>query len=227
MITDDITDRVTDIRARITRAAEQAGRSPSGITLVAVSKTFPDEDVRTARQAGLIDFGESRPQSLAARLEADPPLSVRWHFVGRLQRNKVDLVRGQATLIHSVDRMSLATAIAEPMAEEGRVQRVLIQVNISEDPDKGGFLAEDTRSAVAEIREMPGISIQGLMTIPALDADPAEAFARMRDLRDDLRADFPEVLHLSMGMSADFETAIHHGATLVRIGTGLFGPRGE
>lgn len=225
MITDDITARVVDIRSRVAAAAERAGRSTSGITLVAVSKTFPDDHVRAARKAGLLDFGESRPQALAARLDADPPLAVRWHFVGHLQRNKVDLVRGHATLIHSVDRMSLATAIAEPSAAQGRVQRVLIQVNISEDPDKGGFPPDETRRAVAAIREMPGISVQGLMTIPAMDADPAQAFADMRELRDELRGSFPEVLHLSMGMTSDFETAIEHGATLIRIGTGLFGPR--
>ncbi|MEE8602322.1 YggS family pyridoxal phosphate-dependent enzyme [Euzebya tangerina] len=227
MITDDITARLTDVRSRVAAAAERAGRSPSGITLVAVSKTFPDDHIRAAKQAGQLDFGESRPQALDARLEADPPLGVRWHFVGRLQRNKVDLVRGRATLIHSVDRMSLATAIAEPSAAEGRVQRVLIQVNISDDPAKGGFSPEETHHAVAAVREMPGISVQGLMTIPALDADPDQAFSRMRSLRDDLRRNFPEVLHLSMGMSADFESAIRNGATLIRVGTALFGPREE
>lgn len=223
--TQTMQDRIADVRQRIALAAERADRSASGITLVAVSKTFPDARVRRARELGLVDFGESRPQSLASRLEADPPLSARWHFVGRLQRNKVDLVCGRATLIHSVDRISLASEIAEMAAGRGAVQRVLVQVNISDDANKGGFTAAEVPMAVSRIREMPGISVQGLMTIPALDADTSKAFGAMRQLRDTVRESFPEVLHLSMGMSADFETAIEQGATLVRIGTGIFGPR--
>lgn len=224
--TDPIGRRAADVQQRVNAAAHRSGRSPSGITVVAVSKTFGDDAIRQARDAGLMDFGESKAQTLRARLDAEPPLQVRWHFVGRLQRNKVELVNGNATLIHSVDRLSLAEAIAEHSAAAGSVQRVLVQVNISDDPAKGGFLPDDTAAAVAKIRDLPGISVQGLMTIPALDADPAQAYERMRRLRDDLRARFPEVLHLSMGMSNDYETAIEHGATLVRIGTNIFGPRG-
>ncbi|WP_370326264.1 YggS family pyridoxal phosphate-dependent enzyme [Euzebya sp.] len=222
----ELAARVADVRRRMAAAIERSGRSPSGITLVAVSKTVDDDAVRAARDEGLTDFGESRAQALAARVAADPPLGVRWHFVGRLQRNKVDLVLGPATLIHSVDRIPLAEAIAEQAAATRAVQRVLVQVNISDDPDKGGFAADETATAVAKIRELPGISVQGLMTIPALDDDPDRAFSRMRALRDDLRGRFPEVLHLSMGMSADFESAIEHGATIIRVGTAIFGPRG-
>ncbi|HUG84038.1 MAG TPA: YggS family pyridoxal phosphate-dependent enzyme [Euzebya sp.] len=222
--TREVAARLADIRQRMADAAQRAGRSLSGVTLVAVSKTVSDQAIRVVRDQGQLDFGESRPQALAARLKADPPLGVRWHFVGRLQRNKIDQVAA-ATLIHSVDRMRLAEALAAQATKRGRVQRVLVQVNISADPDKGGFAPADIAAAVARIREMPGVSVQGLMTIPALREDPAAAYARMRDLRDDLRMQFPEVVHLSMGMSADFETAIEHGATLVRIGTGIFGPR--
>jgi PLP dependent protein len=217
-------DRLADVRRRMSAAAERAGRSPSGITLVAVSKTFPDTDIRDAREHGQLDFGESRPQALASRLSAVPPLGVRWHFVGRLQRNKIGMV-APATLIHSVDRIELAESLAEQAVGEGRVQRILVQVNVSADPDKAGFTVDRTPTAVARIRDMPGVSVQGLMTIPALDADPADAFDRMRELRDGLRAQFPEVVHLSMGMSGDFETAIEHGATIIRVGTGIFGPR--
>jgi PLP dependent protein len=217
--------RLATVREHIAAAAREAGLDPASVTLVAVSKTFDDDAIREARDAGLLDFGESRAQSLRDRQQADPPLSVRWHFVGRLQRNKVGLVVGTATLIHSVDRLSLATAIAEEATGAGRVQRVLVQVNISADPDKGGFAPQDTAAAIARIRDMPGISVQGLMTIPAMDADPAVAFAAMRELRDDLRGRFPEVVHLSMGMTADYETAIEQGATIIRVGTGIFGPR--
>lgn len=225
--TDTVAARVADVRRRVAAAAERSDRSPSNITVIAVSKTFDDEAVRRVRDAGLSDFGESQAQALSARQDADPPLAVRWHFVGRLQRNKVPQVTGIATLIHSVDRLSVARSIADHASRNGTVQRVLAQVNISEDPAKGGFAVDETAAAVAKIRDFPGISVQGLMTIPALDADPAPAFARMRQLRDDLRSHFPEVLHLSMGMSQDFETAIEHGATLVRVGTAIFGPRPE
>jgi PLP dependent protein len=221
---DAVVARLTDVRERMAAAAARGRRSLSGVTLVAVSKTFSDDAIRAVRDLGQLDFGESRPQALAARFNADPPLGVRWHFVGRLQRNKIDLVAA-ATLIHSVDRVRLAESLAAEATKRGRVQRVLVQVNISSDPDKGGFAPAETAAAVARIRELPGISVQGLMTIPAIEADPAEAFGQMRDLRDALRAQFPEVLHLSMGMSADFEAAIEHGATIIRVGTGIFGDR--
>lgn len=217
--------RLEAVRDRIADAAMRAGRSTSGITLVAVSKTFPDDVVRAARAAGQVDFGESRAQALTARLEADPPLAARWHFVGRLQRNKVDKVVRAATVIHSVDRMSLAEAIAEEAAATSGVQRVLVQVNVGEDPAKAGFSVADAPGAVARIRELPGISVQGLMTIPPLGEDPRPLFARLRALRDDLRERFPEVVHLSMGMSGDFAVAVEEGATIVRVGSAIFGPR--
>lgn len=222
---EEVAERLAEVRKRMAEAAARAGRSLSGVTLVAVSKTFSDDAVRAVRDLGQLDFGESRPQALAARLKADPSLGVRWHFVGRLQRNKIDQV-ATATLIHSVDRVRLAEALAAQATRKGRVQRVLVQVNISHDPEKGGFVPEETTAAVARIRDLPGVSVQGLMTIPALGADPAEAFARMRDLRDGLRARFPEVVHLSMGMTDDYEVAIEHGATIIRVGTGIFGERG-
>lgn len=221
----DIALRLSEVRSRVEEAARRGGRSASGISVVAVSKTFPDAAVRAARGAGHVDFGESRAQELSRRLKADPPLGARWHFVGRLQRNKVDQVVGTATLIHSVDRMKLAHAIAERAGAAGGVQRVLVQVNVGEDPDKGGFTVEQAPGAVARIREIPGISVQGLMTIPPLGEDPRPLFARLRQLRDDLRAAFPEVVHLSMGMSGDYEVAVEEGATIVRVGSAIFGPR--
>lgn len=224
-VPDTIAGRLAVVRQRIADAAQRAGRSASGITLVAVSKTFDDDAVRAARRAGQLDFGESRAQALDARTKVDPPLGVRWHFVGRLQRNKVPLVMNTATLIHSVDRMKLAERIAEHARERETVQRVLVQVNADEDPDKAGFAIHEAAAAVARIREIPGVSVQGLMTMPQLGGDPRPAFARLRELRDDLRTSFPEIVHLSMGMSGDFEAAVEEGATLVRVGSAIFGPR--
>jgi uncharacterized pyridoxal phosphate-containing UPF0001 family protein len=142
-----------------------------------------------------------------------------------LQRNKVKDVVGVATLIHSIDRVDLAEPLAERARRQGRVQRVLVQVNVGDDPAKGGCDVDETVGLVARVRAIDGIACQGLMTIPRLGEDPRPAFARLRELRDDVRARFPEVQHLSMGMSGDFEVAVQEGATIVRVGEAVFGPR--
>lgn len=216
--------RLEEVRARIRRAAEEAGRSPHAVTLVAVSKLFPAELIQAAREAGQADFGESRAQELRRKSKA-LGRGVRWHFVGRLQRNKVRDVVGVASLIHSVDRLELAEAIAERARRAQRVQRVLVQVNVGDDPAKGGCAAEDAPALIAKVRALGGIACEGLMTVPPLDVDPRPVFAALRDLRDDVRTRFPEVQHLSMGMTNDFEVAVSEGATIVRVGEAVFGPR--
>lgn len=220
----DVAARLEDVRARIRRAAEEAGRSPHAITLVAVSKLFPPEAIQAARAAGQADFGESRAQELRRKSQSLGP-GIRWHFVGQLQRNKVRDLVGVASLIHSVDRLELAEAIAERARREERVQRVLVQVNVGDDPAKGGCSIEDAPGLIAKVRTMGGIACEGLMTIPPLEADPRPMFALLRDLRDDVRTRFPEIQHLSMGMTNDFEVAVSEGATIVRVGEGVFGPR--
>lgn len=221
---EEIAARLADVRRRIAEAAARVGRSQSAVTFVAVSKLFDVADVLAARRAGHSDFGESRAQELRQKAKA-AGAGIRWHYVGRLQRNKVKDVVGVASLIHSVDRLELAEAIAERARREARVQRVLVQVNAGGDPAKAGCRPEDTAALVARVREMDGIACQGLMTIPPLDADPRPVFVALRDLRDDVRARFPEVQHLSMGMSNDFEVAVEEGATIVRLGEAVFGPR--
>ncbi|HWB70585.1 MAG TPA: YggS family pyridoxal phosphate-dependent enzyme [Egibacteraceae bacterium] len=216
--------RLAAVQRRVAAAAERAGRARSAVTLVAVSKGFGVDHVAAAWRAGQYDFGESRVQELAAkapRLEA----GLRWHFVGRLQRNKVKQVVDLASLIHSIDRIELAEAVAERARRRARVQRVLVQVNAGEDPAKGGCRPEDAPSLVAGVRGLHGIACQGLMTIPPLHADPRPTFKTLRALRDELQARFPEVRHLSMGMSDDFEVAVEEGATIVRLGEAVFGPR--
>lgn len=212
------------VRARIADAAARSGRSPSAVTLIAVTKTFPVDVVAALSALGQRDVGESRAQELLAKdraLEA----TVRWHFVGRLQRNKVAAVVGRAGLIHSVDRVPLAEAIGARATGQGRIQPVLVQVNAGADPAKTGFTLAEAESAVDRIRAIDGVTCLGLMTIPQREGDPRPAFGRLRALRDDLRARFPEVTHLSMGMSADYEVAIEEGATMVRLGEALLGPR--
>lgn len=216
--------RLLAVRRRAAEAAERAGRSPGSVTLVAVSKGFSADDVEAVRAAGQVDFGENRVQELTAKRDALGP-GVRWHFVGRLQRNKVRDVVGTATLIHSVDRYELAEPIARQACQAGRVQRVLVQVNQGGDPAKGGCAPEDAGELVSRIRDLPGIACEGLMTVPPLDEDPRPVFRGLCRLRDELRGRFPELQHLSMGMSGDYEAAIEEGATIVRVGSAIFGPR--
>jgi len=208
------------------RAAVRIGRSPRAVSLVAVTKGFDAEVAKAAVAAGQLDLGESRAQELIAKRQALGP-GVRWHFIGRLQRNKVRDVVGGVSLIHSVDRLRLAEEIADQAQRFGRVQRVLVQVNAGEDPAKGGCALEAARGLVAAVRSLPGIACEGLMTVPPMRTDPRPVFARLRALRDELRSDFPEVQHLSMGMSGDVQVAVEEGATIVRLGEAVFGARGS
>jgi PLP dependent protein len=216
--------RLAAVRERIAAAAARAGRSRYDVTLVVVGKSFDVALIRAARGEGQVDFGESRAQELRAKAR-ELGGGFRWHFVGRLQRNKAPDVVGLAALIHSVDRLELAEAIADHARRAGLVQRVLVQVNAGRDPAKGGCDPEATTGLVAKVRMLDGIACEGLMTVPPLDADPRSVFATLRGLRDDLRCRFPEVEHLSMGMSADLELAVEEGATIVRVGEAVFGPR--
>lgn len=220
----DVAQRLHAVRDRIADAAARAGRSAHSVTLVAVSKQVNAQSVRAARDAGQLDFAESRAQELIGK-HREVGQGVRWHFVGRLQRNKVRDVVGVASLVHSVDRFELAQELAERARRVDRVQRILVQVNASSDPAKAGVPLYDAPTFVERVRGLQGIACEGLMTIPAAGADPRPAFAALRAVRDDLRSRFGEVQHLSMGMSQDVEEAVEEGATIVRVGTALFGAR--
>ncbi|MGH8933240.1 MAG: YggS family pyridoxal phosphate-dependent enzyme [Egibacteraceae bacterium] len=224
-----IAARLDDLRYRVDRAALRAGREPGSVRIVAISKTFHPQDIQAARQAGQVDFGENRAQELRRKAIAMKTLAgdegLRWHFVGRLQRNKVRDVVGLATLIHSVDRVEVARAVADRARRIGSVQQVLVQVNIGNDPAKGGCRPDEALTLVEHVRDLEGITCQGLMTVPALEVDPRPFFGRLRELRDVARDRWPEVQHLSMGMSKDFEVAVEEGATIVRLGEAIFGSR--
>lgn len=224
----DVADRLDAVRACIADAAQRAGRSPSSVVLVAVSKLQPVERVLAAVAAGQRDLGESRVQELVARV-ADMADGVgddvRWHFVGRLQSNKAREVVERVSLVHSVDRLSLAEELGRRATAAGRVQRVLVQVNVGDDPAKAGVAAGDAAALVGQVRGVAGLSVEGLSTIPPLQQDPRPLFAGLRELRDRLRAEHPEMQHLSMGMSKDFEVAVEEGATIVRVGEAVFGSR--
>lgn len=215
--------RLDQVLARIADAAARSGRDPSAVTLVAVSKSVDAQAVRGAQAAGQCDFGESRAQELVAK-SAEVP-GARWHVIGRLQRNKARDVVGRAVLVHSVDRWELAQALAARAQSLGVEQEVLVQVNASRDPLKAGVAPADALALVERVAALDGLRCTGLMSVPAAEVDPRPAFARLRTLRDAARARDPRVVHLSMGMSGDFEAAVEEGATLVRVGSALFGAR--
>jgi PLP dependent protein len=225
-------ERLAAVEHRIATAARAVGRSPADVRLIGVTKTHPPSVAQVAVEAGLLDLGENRVQELLAK---QPRVTgARWHLVGHLQRNKAKEVVGRHVLVHTLDRRELADALSRRAAAAGVVQRVLVQVNVGEDPAKSGCHLNETAELVAYARDLPNLAVEGLMTMPPLPpegVDHATAarplFAALREERDRLRERFPEVVHLSMGMSADLEAAVAEGATMVRIGTALFGPRGE
>ena len=218
--------RLREIRDRIARAAERSGRPASAITLIAVSKTVGAETVRAACDAGIRDFGESRAQELVAKASALRGLPLRWHFIGHLQRNKVPDVVPIASLVHSVDSVRLARRIAETAGAEP--VDCLLQVNTSGEESKFGAAPDELDALLREARDLGPLRIGGLMTLGPLTEDEEAiraSFRLLRRLAERAREEIPEATILSMGMSGDFEIAIEEGATHVRIGTALFGPR--
>lgn len=209
-----------EVRRRIAAAADRVGRDPAAITLVGVSKYASDEAVVAAHEEGLEEFGESRASELVERSRL---LSVRWHFVGRLQGNKVRQVRPIAHMLHSLDRPELADYWVKG---PGAPPPALVQVDLAGEPQKGGVAPEATAGMVATAEDL-GIRIVGLMAIPPLADDAEESrvwFRRLRELRDRIREHHPAVAHLSMGMTNDFEVAVEEGATVLRVGRAIFGP---
>lgn len=218
------------IKQLIGAAAEKAGRDPATVRLVAVSKTRPAADISAAFAAGQSIFGENYIQELVPKL-ATVPENVEWHFIGHLQSNKVKYIAGQVAMIHSIDRLSLAQEIDRQWGKLGKRCDVLIQVNISGEATKSGTTEAGAIQLVRECAALPNISVKGLMTMPAFFDDPEAArpyFAELRRLADVIAAQQIagiDMKELSMGMSGDFAAAIQEGATLVRIGTAIFGER--
>lgn len=215
-----IAERLQTIRSRIDAAALEAGRQPSDVRLVAVSKTKPIEDIRVAYAAGQRDFGENYAQELrdkAAAL-ADLP-GIRWHFIGHLQRNKVKYVVKAFATIHAVDSVKLAREIAK----RGPGCGVLVEVNVGDEGSKSGVPVRDALELARELHALEHVELGGLMCIPP--PGDTRAFSTMAELAREGRAEGLPLSELSMGMSEDFEAAIAHGATLIRVGTAIFGSR--
>ncbi|HET9523904.1 MAG TPA: YggS family pyridoxal phosphate-dependent enzyme [Terrimicrobiaceae bacterium] len=223
----DISTRLERVRAQIVTAAEKAGRDPAEVELVAVSKTQDAPSVRRALDAGQSILGESRAQELVAKAPLLPSLT-RWHFIGHLQRNKIRKVLPLVELIHSVHSLELALDIDRIANELGLFPRVLLEVNVVGEAAKFGFRPDLLREQIETLLALPRIQVEGLMTIAPVAERPDDArpfFIRLRELRDEVAGRGIPLATLSMGMSGDFVVAVEEGATLVRVGTAIFGPR--
>jgi pyridoxal phosphate enzyme (YggS family) len=219
------------VRDRIADAAHAAGRERASVRLVAVTKAHPLEAVEAALQAGLSDLGENRVEELEGKVGALGREAVTWHMIGHLQSRKARQALELADLIHSVDSVKLATRLARMAEEEGRVVHVLAQVNTSGEAAKSGFEPSRAVDDVLRLTELPGLEIDGLMTMAPFGADElvlSRAFGGLRKIHEQLRAQGERIgPELSMGMTNDLEIAIREGSTMVRIGTALFGPRAQ
>ncbi len=225
-------ERIDAVQARIRRAAEDCGRDPKEIQLVAATKVQSSETIRAAIAAGIRICGENRVQELLAHWEDGAYDGAQIHFIGRLQANKVKYLVGKVALIHSVDSLRLMEEIEKRAEKCELVQDILLEVNIGRETSKGGFLEEEVAEAVQKAAQMSHVRLRGLMAIPPVSTYPGENsgfFAEMRKLFVDIRTKIDDNMEyvdcLSMGMSGDFEDAIRAGATMVRVGTALFGPR--
>lgn len=223
-----IAENLERVQEQIAEAAAKSGRSTDDVDLVAISKTHDAEKVREAIEAGQTLFGESRIQEARAKIP-DLPSNLRWHFVGHLQKNKIRHALPLFELIHSIDSLALAQDIDRIAQEEGLHPRVLLEANVAGEGSKFGFKPETLRAEMESLLGLPRLSILGLMTIPPI-ADETEAsrkhFVALRELRDQLESKFQvDLAQLSMGMTQDYAVAVEEGATLIRVGTAIFGER--
>jgi hypothetical protein len=228
---DALRARLDDVRARIARAAGRAGRDPASIRLVAVSKTFTADHVRAAATAGQFDFGENKVQEALPKMDQTAGLPIRWHLIGHLQSNKVKKAGARFDVVQSVDDAALLRKLDEAADAAGRRLELLVQVDLAGEATKHGAREEDLLPIFEAASECRAVSIRGLMLIPPAVGDPEAArpfFRALKDVRERLLARGVErslLSELSMGMSHDFEVAVEEGATLVRVGTAIFGSR--
>ncbi len=220
--------RLATVRARIARAASRVGRDPDSIRLIAVSKTFSSDHIRAAADAGQLDFGENKVQEGLRKIDEIADLPLRWHLIGHLQSNKARHAARFHT-VHSIDDPSLLSKVEDAAAAAGRRVDVLIQIDLASEPTKHGVTPEHLAPILSVAQGCRAARLKGLMLLPPAADDPEMArpfFAALRSLRDDLLKDGADALaELSMGMSHDFEVAVEEGATMVRVGSAIFGPR--
>ncbi len=226
----DLAANLETIRQRIKAACDRSDREPNSVTLLAVTKTQPPEIVGAAASLGLLVFGENKVQEAKAKIPLCPG-KLRWHFIGHLQSNKVRDALSLFEMIQSVDSLSLAREISKRCEQEAKTMPVLLEVNLAGEASKFGYRPEQLLAELKEINSLPRIEVHGLMTVPPWSPEVEDSRPHFRRLRE-LKLECERVLgaplpHLSMGMSGDFEVAIEEGATMVRIGTALFGPRAK
>lgn len=222
----DIKGNIAEVRTRIAHAALEAGRSPDDVLLIAVSKTYPAEDIKVALDYGITDIGENRVREICEKKPLLPE-KTRIHLIGHLQTNKVKQALENACMIHSVDSLRLAKEISKVAVAKNITANVLMQINIADDEAKFGFAKEETDEAIAEISALPSVKLSGLMTVPAIETDEKvtqKYFSEMYKLFDKYKGKYG-LTELSMGMSADYEIAVREGATMVRVGSKIFGAR--
>ncbi len=226
-----ISENLKNVKQRIIKAAKRVGRDPSGIKLLAVTKEQTNVTITEGIQAGITILGENKVQEAIHKIEVLGRSGLEWHFIGRLQQNKVKFIFDLFDLIHSVDSVSLAEAIHKKAQRIGSCMPILLQINISGEKSKLGINPLNLAEEIKKIAKFEGVKVCGLMTIPPFNSNPENSrlhYVRLRDLRNACSSlNIPEICldELSMGMSNDFEVAIEEGATMVRVGTRLFGPR--
>ncbi|SER53208.1 YggS family pyridoxal phosphate-dependent enzyme [Lachnobacterium bovis] len=223
-------ENLKDVQSKVLEACKRANRNPQDVTLVAVSKTKPVEMLQEIYDCGIRNFGENKVQELVGKIESLPK-DIKWHMIGHLQTNKVKYIVGNVELIHSVDSIHLAKEISKQSVKKNVTSHVLIEVNIAEEESKFGLKKEDVLNTITEISKMPNIKVDGLMTIAPYVVNPEENrnfFRKIKQLAVDIsnqNIDNVSMNILSMGMTGDYEVAIEEGATIVRVGTGIFGER--
>lgn len=223
-------EQLEEVERRIQAACDRAGRKREEVTLIAVSKTKPVPMLEEAYELGIRVYGENKVQELTEKYEVMPK-DIQWHMIGHLQTNKVKYIVGKTALIHSVDSLKLAETIEKEAAKKDCIQDILVEVNVAQEESKFGLKVEEVIPFIEKVAQFPHIRVKGLMTIAPFTDDPAEnrpVFANLHKLSVDImhkNIDNVNVNVLSMGMTNDFETAIEEGATMVRIGTGIFGVR--
>ena len=225
-----ILENLEEVNKRILSACKKAGRDPKEVTLIAVSKTKPASMIEEAYGAGVRDFGENKVQELCEK-HKELPQDIKWHMIGHLQRNKVKQIIGKTVLIHSVDSLRLAEQIEEEAGKQDLIIDILLEINVAEEDSKFGFKLEEAESAILKIATFPHVRIKGLMTLAPFVENSEEnrsVFKKLRQFYVDMQRkniDNVSMSLLSMGMTGDYEVAIEEGATLVRVGTGIFGTR--
>lgn len=226
--TNDVGTRLTALRQRIATAVNRFNRDPASVHLVAVSKTKPVELVEAAHLAGQKDFGENYLQDALTKIKSFGGQDIHWHFIGDIQSNKTRDIANHFDWAHAVDRFKIARRLSEQRPGDLAPLNVCIQVNIDGEPTKAGVRPDQAEALASQIAELPGIRLRGLMAIPAYSEDfcvQRQPFAALRELRDEINSHGHDMDVLSMGMSSDIEAAIAEGATHVRVGTAIFGPR--